>query len=32
MFGDFTVHAVDREVADALPGEMEDRIAKIFGQ
>jgi len=32
MFGDFTVHAVDREVADALPGEMEARIAEIFGQ
>jgi multicomponent Na+:H+ antiporter subunit E len=29
-FGEFTVHAVDREVADALPGEMEERIAAIF--
>lgn len=29
-FGDFTVHAVDRKSGDALPGEMEERIEKVF--
>ncbi len=30
VFGDVTVHAIDKESAAGLPGEMEDRIAKIF--
>lgn len=30
-FGDFTVHALDRKSKEGLPGEMEERIAKIFG-
>jgi multicomponent Na+:H+ antiporter subunit E len=30
-FGDFTVHAIDRKSKEGLPGEMEEKIAKIFG-
>ncbi len=28
--GDFQVHAIDRQSADALPGEMETRIMRTF--
>ena len=28
----FTVHALSDKVASGLPGEMEDRIARIFGE
>ncbi|MFC1849352.1 Na+/H+ antiporter subunit E [candidate division CSSED10-310 bacterium] len=32
LYGDFTVHAIDEYCRDPLPGEMEARIAKIFGE
>jgi multicomponent Na+:H+ antiporter subunit E len=28
----FYVHAIDTIVADSLPGEMEERVGKIFGE
>ncbi len=30
--GKFRVHAIDKPCADDLPGEMEERVAKIFGE
>ena len=30
--GDFKVHAIDKASGDPLPGEMEQRIAKVFGE
>jgi len=30
--GVFRVHAIDKETADALPGEMLERVTKIFGE
>ena len=30
--GDFTVHALDKRSREGLPGEMERRIAKAFGE
>ena len=30
--GDFKVHAIDKASGDPLPGEMERRIAKAFGE
>ncbi len=30
--GYFYVHALDKILADSLPGEMEERIAKIYGE
>lgn len=30
--GDFRVHAIDKESREGLPGEMEARIAKAFGE
>ncbi len=30
--GVFRVHAIDKETAEALPGEMLERVAKIFGE
>jgi multicomponent Na+:H+ antiporter subunit E len=30
VMGRFTVHAIDDASAQALPGEMEDRVARIF--
>jgi multicomponent Na+:H+ antiporter subunit E len=30
VFGKYTVHAIDRQSAEALPGEMEDRIDWVF--
>jgi len=32
IFGDFAVHAIDAPSAESLPGEMEQRIAKVFGE
>ncbi len=30
--GDFSVHAIDEKSREGLPGEMEDRIARAFGE
>jgi len=30
--GDFSVHAIDKESSEDLPGEMEDRIVRVFGE
>jgi len=30
IFGTYTVHAIDEESAEALPGDMETRILRIF--
>lgn len=30
--GDFLVHALSRKVAEGLPGEMEERLLRIFGE
>ena len=30
IFGTYTVHAIDEKSADGLPGEMENRIVRIF--
>jgi multicomponent Na+:H+ antiporter subunit E len=30
IFGTYTVHAIDEKSAEDLPGEMEDRIVRIF--
>jgi multicomponent Na+:H+ antiporter subunit E len=30
--GDFKVHAIDAVSAEALPGEMEERVARAFGE
>jgi len=30
VFGTYTVHAIDQKSAEALPGEMENKIARIF--
>jgi len=30
--GDFSVHAIDRQSMEPLPGEMEERIARAFGE
>jgi multicomponent Na+:H+ antiporter subunit E len=30
--GDFKVHAIDRASGDPLPGEMETRVARAFGE
>lgn len=30
--GEFRVHAIDRVCAEALPGEMERKVASIFGE
>ena len=32
VFGDMAIHALDKESAAPLPGEMEQRVAKIFGE
>jgi multicomponent Na+:H+ antiporter subunit E len=32
MFGDFKVHAIDDFSAEPLPGDMEQKVAKIFGE
>lgn len=32
IYGDFKVHAIDRLSGAALPGEMEKRIACVFGE
>jgi multicomponent Na+:H+ antiporter subunit E len=30
--GDFSVHAIDKKSREGLPGEMEERIARAFGE
>jgi multicomponent Na+:H+ antiporter subunit E len=30
--GQFSVHAIDKKSAEGLPGEMEERIARTFGE
>jgi len=30
--GDFEVHCIDRHSGESLPGQMEERIAKVFGE
>ncbi|WP_232364069.1 Na+/H+ antiporter subunit E [Desulforapulum autotrophicum] len=32
IYGDLSVHAIDKESAAGLPGEMERRVAGIFGE
>jgi len=32
IYGEYTVHAIDKQSADSLPGVMEDKIARIFGE
>jgi multicomponent Na+:H+ antiporter subunit E len=32
MHGELSIHAIDKESAAALPGEMERRVARIFGE
>jgi multicomponent Na+:H+ antiporter subunit E len=32
VYGDFKVHAIDKASGDPLPGEMEERILKVFGE
>jgi multicomponent Na+:H+ antiporter subunit E len=31
-YGDFEVHVIDEPSAESLPGDMENKIAKIFGE
>ena len=30
VYGTYTVHAIDAASAEGLPGQMEERIARIF--
>lgn len=30
VFGTYTVHAIDQQSAEALPGDMENKVAEIF--
>lgn len=32
IYGKYTVHAIDKPSADELPGDMENRVARIFGE
>lgn len=32
VFGKYRIHAIDKVSADGLPGEMEKKVAKIFGE
>ena len=32
VYGDFTVHVIDRPSGLSLPGEMEQKVARIFGE
>ncbi len=32
IFGKYSVHAIDKTSGQGLPGEMEDRVAAIFGE
>ncbi|MBC8443885.1 MAG: Na+/H+ antiporter subunit E [Deltaproteobacteria bacterium] len=32
IYGDFQVHVIDKHSGQALPGEMEARVGKIFGE
>ena len=31
-YGEFHVHAIDAKSGDSLPGDMERRIARVFGE
>ena len=31
IYGDFTVHCIDRHSGSSLPGEMEENVGKILG-
>jgi len=31
-YGDFEVHVIDKPSAESLPGDMENKIAKVFGE
>jgi multicomponent Na+:H+ antiporter subunit E len=32
VMGNFTVHVIDKPSGNALPGEMEERVARVFGE
>ena len=32
VYGHFSVHIIDKASGESLPGEMEERIAKVFGE
>jgi multicomponent Na+:H+ antiporter subunit E len=32
IYGEFSVHVIDKHSGESLPGEMEERIAKVFGE
>ncbi|MCP3924269.1 MAG: Na+/H+ antiporter subunit E [Desulfobacterales bacterium] len=32
VYGDYTIHAIDDASCEGLPGEMEKRVGKIFGE
>lgn len=32
MYGDMAVHAIDDECAEALPGDMGEKVAKLFAE
>lgn len=32
VYGDFQVHVIDKPSGQSLPGEMEVRVRKIFGE
>ena len=32
VLGKFTVHCIDEESGRSLPGDMEARVAKVFGE
>ncbi len=32
QYGEFRVHAIDRKSSESLPGEMERKVAKAFGE
>ncbi len=32
MYGDMAIHAIDDESAAALPGDMEQKVVKLFGE
>lgn len=32
IYGDYTVHAIDKQSGEALPGDMETRVGRVFGE
>lgn len=32
QYGEFRVHAIDRQSSKSLPGEMEKKVARVFGE